>query len=622
MWLLPAGAASAAWRVHSASYQVTVIAKGLDNPRHITIGPDGRLYVAEAGHGGPTSGAGSNCVAVHDETGNDTACEGPTGAIAAVDQLGHVSTVLAGLPSVESQNTSEVAGPAAVAIVNGQLHLVEQDVAVSSNGTNPFGTAGVPLGQEVTAPPLGGPSSWLVGPNFAAYAANHPETNPGGPPGAETAYDSDPYAITPYAGGYAVADAAANDLLWVAPSGAISLIARFPTEEEGGVAAQAVPTSVTVGPDGALYVGQLVGVPSLPGTARVFRVVPGSAPTVFASGLTAITDLAFDSAGGLLLTEFNVGGLTSSTPNNGALVEITPTGQHITLVTGLNDPTGLALDQGVILMSVNGASTASSATPGEIVAALGVVNGYREVAADGGAFNFGASPFLGSLGGVKLDAPIVATADDPLGPGYWMVGSDGGVFSFGIAGFYGSTGGVALTQPIVGMAVTPDGRGYWLVAADGGVFAFGDATFHGSLGGISLAAPITGIAATGDGGGYWLVGRDGGIFAFGDARFDGSAAGAHLNAPVVGITSDLTSRGYWLVGADGGVFNYGDARYFGSAGGAHLTKPVVGLAPTPDDGGYWLFASDGGVFTYGDGAFDGSAAGARLVAPVIAGAAP
>jgi hypothetical protein len=58
--------------------------------------------------------------------------------------------------------------------------------------------------------------------------------------------------------------------------------------------AQAVPTSIAVGPDGALYVGTLRGVPSLPGTADVYRVVPGHAPVAAVTGLSAVTDVAFD----------------------------------------------------------------------------------------------------------------------------------------------------------------------------------------------------------------------------------------------------------------------------------------------------------------------------------------
>src|SRR4029079_19668324 len=97
--------------------------------------------------------------------------------------------------------------------------------------------------------------------------------------------------------GFAVADAAANDLLWLSPSGRISVLAVFPIQHETLTAAQkryigaplfdpwpaqSVPTSIAVGPDVALYVGELTGWPYDVGTARIWRVVPGRKPTVYA----------------------------------------------------------------------------------------------------------------------------------------------------------------------------------------------------------------------------------------------------------------------------------------------------------------------------------------------------
>ena len=75
-------------------------------------------------------------------------------------------------------------------------------------------------------------------------------------------------------------------------------------------------------------------------------------------------------------------------------------------------------------------------------------------------------------------------------------GSDlpGGVMAFG-APDYGSMGGTRLNKPIVGMAATPGGHGYWLVASDGGVFSFGSARFYGSTGDMVLNKPIVGMAA-------------------------------------------------------------------------------------------------------------------------------
>jgi hypothetical protein len=84
----------------------------------------------------------------------------------------------------------------------------------------------------------------------------------------------------------------------------------------------------------------------------------------------------------------------------------------------------------------------------------------------------------------------------PTARGGWVAAADGGVFAFGDARYYGSMGGVRLNQPIVGIAATPTGRGYWLVARDGGIFSFGDAPFFGSTGNIHLNKPIVAMAAS------------------------------------------------------------------------------------------------------------------------------
>jgi hypothetical protein len=263
-----------------------------------------------------------------------------------------------------------------------------------------------------------------------------------------------------------------------------------------------------------------------------------------------------------------------------------------------------------------GATATGKTTWGDLPAS----RGYWMAAADGGVFDYGGG-FHGSMGGRRLNRPVVAMASTPSGRGYWLAASDGGIFAFGDAGYFGSTGALSLNQPIVGMASTPSGRGYWLVAADGGLFAFGDAGYYGSTGGQPLPAPVVGMAVTPGGVGYWLVGAKGDVYAFGDARLLGSAGGVRLARPVVGMAAAPGGKGYWLAASDGGVFAFGDAPFLGSTGGMALNRPIIGVAAAPRGVGYWLVASDGGTFTYGDARFAGSPAATPLAAPVV-GLAP
>ena len=192
---------------------------------------------------------------------------------------------------------------------------------------------------------------------------------------------------------------------------------------------------------------------------------------------------------------------------------------------------------------------------------------------------------LPGMNGVPLAAPIVGIALYPHG--YWLVASDGGVFAFGFANFYGSMGGHRLNSPVVGMASTPDGKGYWEVAADGGVFAFGDADFYGSMGGHPLNSPIVGVTVT-SAHGYVLAAADGGVFAFGDAPFFGSMAGQALDAPIAAVGA--AGSGYYLAGADGGIFAF-EVPFTGSFKGC-ISSPVIAViafdgASDPTSPPYW-----------------------------------
>jgi hypothetical protein len=199
-------------------------------------------------------------------------------------------------------------------------------------------------------------------------------------------------------------------------------------------------------------------------------------------------------------------------------------------------------------------------------------------------------------GSARLDQShttrAVAVARTPTGRGGWVGAADGGVITFGDAEFAGSMGGKRLNKPIVGIAATPTGKGYWLVATDGGIFSFGDAKFFGSTGSIRLNKPIAAMAATPTGKGYWLVASDGGIFTYGDARFYGSLGRTPPAFAVSAMATTANGRGYWLVTAAGQVYTFGNATYGGN-GPVPPYGAVVGIVRSPE--GYRLIDTSGRV---------------------------
>ncbi|MGH3881466.1 MAG: ScyD/ScyE family protein [Actinophytocola sp.] len=264
---------------------MTTVAGGLDSPRGLAFGPDGSLYVAEAGTGG------SGPCFTGPEGG--TVCFGVSGAIS---KIGHGTAwrVVKGLPSIGDQGTGANAiGPSDVSFRGRDLYFTV------GLGADPALRASLPrLAKQA--------SGWLLRDKkhgslrqVADIAGFEARANPdGGLP------DSNPQSVLQSGSGQVVADAGGNSLVRVSSSGRVSTVATFPDRLVDAppflglppgtkIPMQAVPTSVVRGPDGAYYVGSLTGFPFQVGGALVYRVVPGKAPTVYAGGFTNIIDIAF-----------------------------------------------------------------------------------------------------------------------------------------------------------------------------------------------------------------------------------------------------------------------------------------------------------------------------------------
>jgi hypothetical protein len=298
----------------------TVVMSGLDNPRGLAFGPEGALYVAEAGRGGP-----GPCFVPPIRGG--LACYGPTGAVSRLWR-GVQERVVTGLPSYAGL-AGDATGAHDIAFHGRGGGYVTIGWGGEGLPRSVLGDVGAQFGWLIHVPASGGwrPVADIVGYEFAV--------NPGG-----GLLDSNAYGLLAEPGDRVIADAGANALLGVAANGGISTLAVFPSRAQGR-STDSVPTAVAVGPDGAYYVAELTGVPFAAGAANIYRVVPGQAPTVAWSGFTTVIDLAFGPDGSLYVLEHSTGPVFFALP--GRLLKVAPDGTRTTVVDGLTRPGSVAV---------------------------------------------------------------------------------------------------------------------------------------------------------------------------------------------------------------------------------------------------------------------------------------
>lgn len=385
--LITAGAPAAANEI-----EIETVALGLHSPRGLALAPDGSIYVAEAGVGGD--------LCPFDFYGQGGFCVGLTGSVARVHD-GIVQRIVDGLPS--GGTPTQIGGPSDVAVLDdGSLYVI------LNLGGDPGQRDRLPLG-------VGELRGWLVRvdaggevepvADIAAFeGANNPDDGAVG-----GSVETNPHSVVVLEDGAAVADAGGNSLVQVAADGSVSLLAVFPTTNieypadalsalaPGGgggstgsgavemvtVPVQSVPTSVTLGPDGALYVGELTGAPFPVGAAAVWRVpLDGGEPSIYATGFSAIMDLAFGPDGSLYVAEMAHDGLlpvlAGEAPPIGAVVRVPPDTREPEVVISderVPSPGGIAVDDdGTIYLSVD----ATSAGDGRVVRIAPVVAPERE----------------------------------------------------------------------------------------------------------------------------------------------------------------------------------------------------------------------------------------------------
>jgi hypothetical protein len=354
-----------------AAPTVEVVMSNLNSPRGLAWGPEGGLYVVEAG----LDSATSLCAPV----ARGQNCYSGSGSISRLVR-GHQERVVTALPSVFNAATSDITGPHDIAFGrNGRAFLSigwGGDPAARAS----LGELGRDFGTLIALRRTGGEGrddrqdsdegenddqedarpAWRIIADVSAFEAAH---NPAG-----GTVDSNPYGLLMEGRRlFFVTDAGGNSLLSV-QRGVVSLVTTFPAIpvppgpfNPPFTQSQAVPTEVARGPDGALYVSTLTGVPFRPGVASIFRVTPGESPTIYAAGFTQVTDFSFGHDGALYVLQYASGPFFSG---NGSVIRVAPDGTRTTLTTALFHPTGIAVGKdGRVYVSNNG----NLARVGEVV---------------------------------------------------------------------------------------------------------------------------------------------------------------------------------------------------------------------------------------------------------------
>jgi len=339
--------AAALVSIHTPLHAVAtleVVASGLANPRGLNFGPEGGLYVAEAGTGGT-----GPCIV---NSNNQFVCYGETGAITRISLSGVPSQtrLVTGLPSLAAPPGAPGAGAAALGPHDVDFQgrgngFVTIGAALDpgrrfNDATHPeFAAVGANVGRLVRFQPNG---KWSFAEDLSAFEE---AANPDG-----GGLDSNPFGLLALPGRVVFTDAGGNSLNAVAANGSMTNLAFFPNRTVNGSTFQAVPTGVTLGPDGQLYVGQLTGFPFLLNQANVYRVpANGGTPEVFASGFTKIIGLAFASDGSLYVLQISSTAGAPPQGGTGSLIRVSPDGTTKTTIVapngGLVAPGGIAIDR-------------------------------------------------------------------------------------------------------------------------------------------------------------------------------------------------------------------------------------------------------------------------------------
>jgi hypothetical protein len=308
----------------------TVIASGLDNPRGLTFGPDGKLYVALGGTGGQLQTTPNDCEQAPVPVGPYSG--GFTASIVTVAPNGTVTPVATGLPSSTTSPLlgSLTSGVADVTFIGHTLYALEAG-AGCSHGLLGTDNSILRVNSNGTTTPVA---------NLSAFIKAHPVANPE-PDDFEP--DGTWYSMVPFKGDLYAVEPNHGEVDRIDPgTGTISRVVDV-SASQGHI----VPTSIAFGGlFGGFALGNLGTFPITPGSEQLMRVSPfGGGLSVVRTGFTTMLGLDFDLWGNLYILEsMTAPGFPGPDQfGTGKIVRINIFGGTSTIATGLTFPTGMTI---------------------------------------------------------------------------------------------------------------------------------------------------------------------------------------------------------------------------------------------------------------------------------------
>jgi hypothetical protein len=291
---------------------------GFNSPRGLKFGPDGYLYVAEGGIGGSNM---TTCTQVIPPVGPYLGSQ--TGScISRVGQDGIRELFVNNLPSSQTSAAtgSDVQGVGDVAFIGNTLYGLLSGAGCS------HGVVGIPNGVFKVKQNR----SWELINNLSEFWMNNPTAHENLP---DFEPDGTPYSMNSVNGDLYVIEPNHGELDRITPQGNISRVIDI-SATQGHI----VPTC-QVFHDGNFYVSNL-GTYPLSDLSSVFKITPDGHISVIATGFTAVLGITFDELGGMYVLE-NTTNNPFPTAGTGDIIRIDPSGEKLTIASGLNYPTAM-----------------------------------------------------------------------------------------------------------------------------------------------------------------------------------------------------------------------------------------------------------------------------------------